>query len=262
MANAAVDEVWTKRERKRVRKEKTRNMLGKLKTRIRGLTYLFSHPSQLRWVIIRETRFGNRNRTKRDWVEWQKYDANMHIAMMQAHPEAQVSSSLNQARINILSEMIKSIGDDLNVLDVGCGDGVISEPIVKMGNHVTSVELPTIAALAQKCRVPGIVAGDAEELAFVSETFDLILASEVVEHLWNPASFFDEAYRVLKPKGYLIVETPEGKGSLYYDSHKHFFTVELIQKTVGSRFTFCDLKRLEPTTGAQTPTIIVLLRKS
>jgi 2-polyprenyl-3-methyl-5-hydroxy-6-metoxy-1,4-benzoquinol methylase len=186
----------------------------------------------------------------------------MHIAMMQAHPEAQVSSSLNQARINILSEMVKSIGDGLNVLDVGCGDGVISEPVVRMGNHVTSVELPTIATLAQKCRVPAIVAGDAEELAFASETFDLILASEVVEHLWNPSSFFNEAFRVLKNNGYLIMETPEGEGSLYYDSHKHFFTVELIEKTVGSRFKLCSTKRLEPTTGAQTPTIIVLLRKS
>lgn len=250
------------KKRQRTSHIDVKDMLENLKTRIHGLTYLLSHPSQLRWILIRETRFGQRKRSKRDWVEWQKYDANIHIAMMQAHPEAQVSSSLNQARINILTEMIKSIGTSLSVLDVGCGDGVVSEPIVKMGNHVTSVELPTIATLAQKCRVPGIVAGDAEELAFASESFDLILASEVVEHLWNPASFFDEAYRVLKAEGYLIMETPEGEGSLYYDSHKHFFTVELIEKTVGSRFTLCDLKRLEPTTGAQTPTIIVLLRKS
>jgi 2-polyprenyl-3-methyl-5-hydroxy-6-metoxy-1,4-benzoquinol methylase len=237
-------------------------MLETLKTRIQGLVYLLSHPRQLKWIIKRETKFGQRHRSKRDWVEWQKYDANIHISMMQAHPDAQRSSSLNRARIEIFSGMICRIGNGLSILDVGCGDGVISEPILKMGNYVTSVELPTIATLALKCRVPAVVAGDAEQLAFASESFDIILASEVVEHLWNPASFFDEAYRTLKANGYLIMETPEGKESLYYDSHKHFFTVELLERVIGSRFALREVKRLEPTTGAQTPTIIVLLRKS
>jgi len=237
-------------------------MLETLKARIQGFTYLLSHPHQLRWMIIRETRFGQRHRSKRAWVEWQKYDANMHISGLRAHPESQQFSSLHIARINILSEMIGSIGKDLEVLDVGCGDGVLGDPMMKMGNHVTSVELPTVATLAMKCWAPAIVAGDAEQLAFAAESFDLIIAFEVVEHLWNPASFFDEAYRVLKDKGYLIVETPEGEGSLYYDSHKHFFTVELIEKMLGSRFVSCGFRRLKPMTGAQTPTIILLLRKS
>jgi 2-polyprenyl-3-methyl-5-hydroxy-6-metoxy-1,4-benzoquinol methylase len=237
-------------------------MLKTLKTRIHGLAYLLSHPRKLKWVIIRETQFRQRHRSKRDWIEWQKYDANMHISRMQANPDSQRSSSLNQTRITIFSDMIGRIGNGLSILDVGCGDGVMSEPILKMGNYVTSVELPTIAELAQKCRVPSVVAGDAEQLAFASGSFDLILASEVVEHLWNPTSFFDEVHRVLRAGGYLIMEMPEGKEGLYYDSHKHFFTVELLERMVGSRFTICDLKRLERTAGAQTPTIIVLLRKS
>jgi 2-polyprenyl-3-methyl-5-hydroxy-6-metoxy-1,4-benzoquinol methylase len=181
---------------------------------------------------------------------------------MKAHPDSQRLSSLNQARINIFSEIISGIGNGLNILDVGCGDGVMSEPISEMGHHVMSVELPTVALLAQKYRVPAVVAGDAEQLAFASESFDLVLAFEVVEHLWNPTSFFDEAYRVLRANGYMIMEAPEGKESLHYDSHKHFFTVELLERMLGARFAICDLKRLEPTTGAQTPTIIVLLRKS
>jgi 2-polyprenyl-3-methyl-5-hydroxy-6-metoxy-1,4-benzoquinol methylase len=237
-------------------------MLEIAKTRIQGFTYLLSNPHQLKWIIIREIRFGKRHRSRRDWVEWQKYDANLHIAMMREHPDAQRLSELNQERINIFSDMISSIGNGLVILDVGYGDGVMSEPVLKMGNFVTSVELPSVATLSQKCRVPVIVAGDAETLAFASESFDLTLASEVVEHLWNPSSFFDEAYRVLKAKGYLIIETPEGKEGLNYDSHKHFFTVELLKKMLCPRFTICGVKRLERTAGAQTPTIIVLLRKS
>jgi 2-polyprenyl-3-methyl-5-hydroxy-6-metoxy-1,4-benzoquinol methylase len=181
--------------------------------------------------------------------------------MMKEHPAALRASSLNVARIKTISDMVSRLGNGLRVLDVGCGDGVIGEPIWKMGNYVTSVELPTIATLAQKCGVPSVVAGDAEQLAFASNSFDVVLASEVVEHLWNPHNFFDEAHRVLRAKGHLIMETPEGRESLLYDDHKHYFTVERLKQLLGARFTLCEVKRLRATGCAQTPTIILLLRK-
>ena len=181
--------------------------------------------------------------------------------MMQAHPAALRASSLNVARIKTISGMVSRLGNGLRVLDVGCGDGVISKPIWKMGNHVTSIELPTIATLAKKCQVPSVVAGDAEQLAFAANSFDVVLASEVVEHLWNPHSFFDEVYRVLRAKGHLIIETPEGRESLRYDDHKHYFTVERLKQMLGARFTLREVKRLKTILGAPTPTIILLLRK-
>ena len=195
------------------------------------------------------------------WVEWQKYDAQLHISMMQVHPIAQSESELNIRRIQIFSDMVSSVGNGLNILDAGCGDGVISEPVLKMGNNVTSVELPGIVTLAPRYRTPFAVAGDAERLAFASGIFDLVIASEVVEHLWDPESFFDEAYRVLRDDGYLIIETPEGKGSLNYDSHRHFFTVEILERLLGGRFALCRVERLEATGSAQTKTIILLFRK-
>ena len=182
--------------------------------------------------------------------------------MMQAHPDALSTSSLNWARIQIFSDIVNRIGKGLTVLDVGAGDGVISGPISKMGNEVVSIELPTIAAIAHKCGVPLLVANDAEHLAFALNSFDLVIASEVLEHLWNPHNFFNEAYRVLRADGYLIIETPEGEGSLLYDDHKNYFTVESVKQTLGSRFTLCEVERLKATGCAQTPTIILLLHKS
>ena len=129
-----------------------------------------------------------------------------------------------------------------------------------MGNHVTSMELPGAANLAYARGIPLIVAGDAEHLTFTSNTFDIVLASEIVEHLWNPRNFFDDAYRILKADGYLIISTPEGKAGLSYDSHKHYFTVESLQQMLASSFTICEVKRLKPA-GAPMPTIILLLRK-
>jgi len=49
---------------------------------------------------------------------------------------------------------------------------------------------------------------------------------------------------------------------LLYDDHKNYFTVERLKQMLGIRFTLCKVERLEATGCAQTPTIILLLRKS
>ena len=229
---------------------------------VKGVIYVLSHPKQMKWLWVRETRFRDRKTSKTQWVQWQKYDAQLHISMMKNYPVSQTESTLNLHRISIFSEMANSVGKDLTVLDAGCGDGVISEPLLKIGNFVTSIELPGIIALAPKNRVPFAVAGDIEQLACASGIFDLVVASEVVEHLWNPEIFFCEAYRVLKDGGYLIVETPEGEGSLNYDSHRHFFTVDILERMLVDKFTVSRVERLEATGSAQTKTIIILFHKS
>jgi len=232
------------------------------KETVKGVIYVLSHPKQMKWLWVRETRFRGRKKSKSLWVQWQKYDAQLHISMMKDYPIAQTESTLNIKRIGIFTDMAESVGKNLKVLDAGCGDGVISEPLLKMGNFVTSIELPGIIALAPKNRVPFAVAGDIEQLACASGIFDLVVASEVVEHLWNPESVFSEAYRVLKDGGYLIVETPEGEGSLNYDSHRNFFTVEILEQMLAGKFAMSRVERLEATGSAQTTTIIVLFRKS
>jgi 2-polyprenyl-3-methyl-5-hydroxy-6-metoxy-1,4-benzoquinol methylase len=214
------------------------------------------------WVIRREIRFGQRKKSKRQWVEWQKYDANMHIMMMAEHAEILSVNTLNVDRIKIFNNMVDGIGRNLQILDVGCGDGVISEPLIKAGHYVTAVDLPTVATATNKSKVSALMVGDAETLAFLDATFDLVIASEVLEHLWAPENFVNEAYRTLKPLGSLIIETPEGIAGLNYDSHMNYYTVEKIEKMLMPRFRVKRVERLAATGSAQTPTIIAFLEKA
>jgi len=192
-------------------------------------------------------------------MEWQKYD---QYAAHLLHSSAEARARpLNVERIKTISDMVNRSGKGLQVLDVGCGEGSISQQISEMGNYVTSVDFPTITALAHKHKALSVVAGDAEQLSFTSDSFDLVLASEVIEHLWNPYNFFNEASRVLKDAGHLIIEVPEGKESLRWDAHKNYFTVESLKQTLSGKFTVCEVKLFQPT-GFPTPTMIMRLCKS
>ena len=195
------------------------------------------------------------------WVEWQKYDSERAYDALVESLQDTRTRPFNQERIEIISEMVNHMGKSLNILDVGSGDGIIGEHLSTIGNHVASVDLPTVAFQAHRCHGLLAVAGDAEQLSFASNTFDVVLASEIMEHLWNPHSFIDEAYRVLKADGYLIVSTPEGIEGLRYDAHKYYFTVELLEQMLAAKFDLCEVKRLNPAYAA-TPTIILLFRKS
>ena len=242
------------------RANKDEPLLKSLKRQVLGFIYLLSHPDRLKRIIIRETRFGQRYQSKRCWLEWQRYD--QYIAHLLHSSAAAQVCPLHVARIQNISDMINPLGNGLRVLDVGCGHGIISEHISKMGNKVTCVDLPTITSLVHRRRALVAVAADAENLAFAPNSFDVVLASEVMEHLWNPQGFLDEAYRVLRANGYLIIEVPEGREGLRWDSHIQYFTLEGLKQMPGTRFDVCEVKRLKPVVGVPSPTIILLLRKS
>ncbi len=156
-------------------------------------------------------------------------------------------------RIQTISNMVSRLGNGLRVLDIGCGAGVISERIWKMGNSVTCADLPSITTLAHKRQALLVVAADAEQLAFAQNSFDIVLALEILEHLWNPQIFLDEVYRVLDTNGHLIVEVPEGKEGLRWDSHIQYFTLEGLTQMPGTKFSVVEVKRLKPVKGIPTP---------
>ena len=103
----------------------------------------------------------------------------------------------------------------LKCLDIGCGGGLLSERISRLGASVTgidvtkrSIEIAKTHALNSGLNINYI---NTDVSSFVknnsSKKFDLIIASEVIEHLDNRSLFFKETSKLLKNKGILIITT-------------------------------------------------------
>jgi 2-polyprenyl-6-hydroxyphenyl methylase/3-demethylubiquinone-9 3-methyltransferase len=97
-------------------------------------------------------------------------------------------------------------------LDVGCGAGLLSEPLARLGAAVTGLDAApeNIAAARHHADAQGLAidyrAGGIEDLS--GERFDLVVSMEVVEHVADPAAFIAGLAGALAPDGLLILSTP------------------------------------------------------
>jgi 2-polyprenyl-6-hydroxyphenyl methylase/3-demethylubiquinone-9 3-methyltransferase len=104
--------------------------------------------------------------------------------------------------------------EGLSVLDIGCGGGLLSEPLARMGAAVVGID-PTadiIAAARHHAEAAGVRvdyrATTAEALAAAAgEAFDVVLALEVVEHVTDVDAFLATAGKLVKPGGLMIAST-------------------------------------------------------
>ncbi len=101
----------------------------------------------------------------------------------------------------------------LSVLDIGCGGGILSEPLARLGGSVTgidpveeSVGVATVHAKKQGLDI-AYRAAPAEVLASEGCTFDVVVASEVIEHVADVASFLKTCSTLCRPGGLIIVST-------------------------------------------------------
>lgn len=101
----------------------------------------------------------------------------------------------------------------LNILDIGCGGGLLCEPMRLFGANVTGIDASEknikIASLhAQKSGLDiNYLCTSAEELAATDAQFDIVLNMEVIEHVADVASFMEASCRLVKPGGIMIVAT-------------------------------------------------------
>jgi len=103
--------------------------------------------------------------------------------------------------------------EGLDLVDIGCGGGLLSEPMARLGATVTGID-----AAARNIPVAETHAAQmglridyrhttAEALGEAGETFDVVLNMEVVEHVADPQAYLDACARLLRPGGVMICST-------------------------------------------------------
>lgn len=98
-----------------------------------------------------------------------------------------------------------------NALDVGCGAGLLAEPLARLGAEVTGLDAsPELIAAAREhaCMTGLEIDYRAGELAQLQGAFDLVTCMEVIEHVADPAAFVGALARRLAPGGLLVLSTP------------------------------------------------------
>ena len=101
----------------------------------------------------------------------------------------------------------------LSLLDIGCGGGLLSEPLTRLGATVTGIDASssTVAVARLHAAQMGLAIDyretTAEDLRAGGATFDVVLTMEIVEHVVDRAAFLVTAAGLLKPGGIMVVAT-------------------------------------------------------
>jgi 2-polyprenyl-6-hydroxyphenyl methylase/3-demethylubiquinone-9 3-methyltransferase len=103
--------------------------------------------------------------------------------------------------------------DSLSLLDIGCGGGLVAEPMSRLGFAVTAIDADAraIAVARAHAEAAGLSIdyriATAESMAATGQRFDAVLALEIIEHVADPAAFFGSLSALVRPGGAVVAAT-------------------------------------------------------
>lgn len=107
-----------------------------------------------------------------------------------------------------IKKIVEIVGNNNKILDVGCYRGFLSKLLLDNGNEVFGIDIAKKALIqARKLGIKTQYADLEKKIPFVSNSFDLVVAAEIIEHIKDTDNFLSEIKRVLRPNGYLVIST-------------------------------------------------------
>lgn len=113
--------------------------------------------------------------------------------------------------LELIAKELERFGDirKASVLDVGCGRGYVGEKLRGLGAGVYGIDGSSAALETASSRGLAATQGDLDGgLPYRVATFDIVLAAEILEHLFDPQAMLGEIARVLKPGGAAVITVP------------------------------------------------------
>ena len=134
----------------------------------------------------------------------------MELSVYEIESEVEATHWWFKERRWLFGRMLRDIPRSAKVLDVGSGTGSNLRMLVEAGfRDVRGLDMsPAAAQFAKAKNLPPIEYGDVQRLPYEAETFDLLLATDVVEHVDDDAKAVQELARILRPGGHLLVTVP------------------------------------------------------
>jgi 2-polyprenyl-3-methyl-5-hydroxy-6-metoxy-1,4-benzoquinol methylase len=153
----------------------------------------------------------------RDYVYEEVYDKIHNFFLQNKKDRSFLYKSLTTIPLWTTTSMCRVIGKNKKVLEVGCGDGILSLALASNGNDVIGIDVSStcISISRRNSQIFGVNAEfrqlNGVKLDFLDESFDCVISKDLFEHL-HPSDVYvhlKETYRVLKSKGFYLIITPD-----------------------------------------------------
>lgn len=133
------------------------------------------------------------------------------------HHESVLRSHRARTAENSCAYLLPSLQAGMDVLDVGCGPGTITVDLARRvaPGRVTGIDLVAVANPVDAPANVTFTTGDVYALDFVDQSFDVVHAHQVLQHLTRPVDALREMHRVLKPGGILAVRDSDYAGFVW-----------------------------------------------
>jgi len=126
---------------------------------------------------------------------------------------------INHCRLNFIEQYVSC--KNKQILDLGCGGGILTESLARLGGHVTGIDIEAnlieVAKLHARAEQLQIDYVNIAVEQYAEKQFDIIVCMEMLEHVKSPMAIIKECRRLLKPTGVMFLSTINRTIKAYFE---------------------------------------------